>query len=43
MSALAVQRGDQTLGEFIYINAMLMQLSIPLNFIGFVYREIRQG
>ena len=43
MSALAVQRGDQTLGDFVFINTMLMQLSIPLNFIGFVYREIRQG
>jgi ATP-binding cassette, subfamily B, heavy metal transporter len=27
----------------VFINAMLMQLSVPLNFIGFVYREIRQG
>jgi ABC-type transport system involved in Fe-S cluster assembly fused permease/ATPase subunit len=43
MSALAVQRGDQTIGDFVFINVMLMQLSIPLNFIGFVYREIRQG
>ena len=43
MSALAVQRGEQTLGDFVFINAMLMQLAIPLNFIGFVYREIRQG
>ncbi|WP_420410011.1 ABCB family ABC transporter ATP-binding protein/permease [Hoeflea sp.] len=43
MSALAVQRGDQTIGDFVFINAMLMQLSVPLNFIGFVYREIRQG
>jgi ABC-type transport system involved in Fe-S cluster assembly fused permease/ATPase subunit len=43
MSALAVQRGEQSLGDFVFINAMLMQLSIPLNFIGFVYREIRQG
>ncbi|PCI04441.1 MAG: metal ABC transporter permease [Hyphomicrobiales bacterium] len=43
MSALAVQRGDQTLGDFVMINALLMQLSIPLNFIGFIYREIRQG
>ncbi|AXS40333.1 ABC transporter ATP-binding protein/permease [Breoghania sp. L-A4] len=43
MSALAVQAGTQTLGDFIMINALLMQLSIPLNFIGFVYRELRQG
>jgi ATP-binding cassette subfamily B protein len=43
MSAAAVLRGDQTIGDFVLINALLMQLSIPLNFIGFVYREIRQG
>lgn len=43
MSALAVQRGEQTIGDFVFVNAMLMQLAIPLNFIGFVYREIRQG
>ena len=43
MSALAVQRGEQTIGDFVLINMFLMQLSIPLNFIGFVYREIRQG
>ncbi|MCB1448014.1 MAG: metal ABC transporter permease, partial [Rhizobiaceae bacterium] len=35
MSALAVQNGTQTIGDFVFINAMLMQLSIPLNFIGF--------
>jgi ATP-binding cassette subfamily B protein len=43
LSALEVQAGTQTLGDFVFINAMLMQLSIPLNFIGFIYREIRQG
>ncbi|MDX0638084.1 ATP-binding cassette domain-containing protein [Sinorhizobium medicae] len=43
VSALAVQRGEQTIGDFVFINAMLIQLAIPLNFIGFVYREIRQG
>ncbi|TFF25204.1 ABC transporter ATP-binding protein/permease [Jiella endophytica] len=43
MSAMAVRNGTQTLGDFVFVNAMLMQLSIPLNFIGFVYREIRQG
>ena len=43
MSALAVSAGTQTIGDFVLINALLMQLSIPLNFIGFIYREIRQG
>ena len=43
MSGLAIMRGEQTIGDFVLINALLMQLSIPLNFIGFVYREIRQG
>ncbi|WP_349366713.1 MAG: ABC transporter ATP-binding protein/permease [Nitratireductor rhodophyticola] len=43
LSAYEVMRGTQTVGDFVFINAMLMQLSIPLNFIGFVYREIRQG
>ncbi len=43
LSAIAVLNGTQTIGDFVFINAMLMQLSIPLNFIGFIYREIRQG
>jgi ATP-binding cassette subfamily B protein len=43
MSAAAVLRGEQTIGDFVLINALLMQLSMPLNFIGFVYREMRQG
>ena len=43
MSAAAVMRGEQTIGDFVLINALLMQLSIPLNFNGFVYREIKQG
>jgi ATP-binding cassette subfamily B protein len=43
LSAWEVTRGTQTLGDFVFINAMLIQLSIPLNFIGFIYREIRQG
>nr|MBP8118039.1 ABC transporter ATP-binding protein/permease [Shewanella sp.] len=33
--------GDMTLGDFVLINAFMMQLFLPLNFLGFVYREIR--
>jgi ATP-binding cassette subfamily B protein len=43
ISAREVQAGTQTIGDFVFINAMLMQLAVPLNFIGFIYREIRQG
>lgn len=43
MSAREVMNGTQTIGDFVFINALLMQLSVPLNFIGFVYREIRQA
>jgi ATP-binding cassette subfamily B protein len=43
MSARGILAGEQTLGDFVLINALLMQLSIPLNFIGFIYREIVQG
>ena len=43
LSALEVQAGKQTIGDFVLINALLLQLSIPLNFIGMIYREIRQG
>ncbi|NMH65442.1 ABCB family ABC transporter ATP-binding protein/permease [Shewanella salipaludis] len=44
MMALAAYRvadGVMTLGDFVLINAFMMQLFIPLNFLGFVYREIR--
>ncbi|MFN4010463.1 MAG: ABCB family ABC transporter ATP-binding protein/permease [Pannonibacter sp.] len=43
LSAMAVLSGTQTIGDFVLINALLMQIAIPLNFVGFIYREIRQG
>ncbi len=43
LSAREVMAGTQTIGDFVFINTMLMQLSVPLNFIGFIYREVRQS
>lgn len=43
LSAMEVQAGTHTVGDFVFVNAMMMQLSVPLNFIGFIYREIRQA
>ena len=43
MSALAVRAGTGTVGDFVMINALMIQLYMPLNFIGSSYREIKQG
>ncbi|CUA91699.1 ABCB family ABC transporter ATP-binding protein/permease [Pannonibacter indicus] len=43
LSARSVMAGEQTIGDFVLINALLLQIAIPLNFVGFIYREIRQG
>ena len=41
LAALGVADGSMTIGDFVLINAFVLQLFLPLNFLGFVYREIR--
>lgn len=41
LAAYQVTHEQMTLGDFVLINAFMMQLFIPLNFLGFVYREIK--
>jgi ABC-type transport system involved in Fe-S cluster assembly fused permease/ATPase subunit len=43
MCALGVRSGRNTVGDFVMINAMMIQLYQPLNFMGMVYREIKQA
>jgi ATP-binding cassette subfamily B protein len=43
LAARDVMQGTLTIGGFVMINAILMQLYLPLNFMGMVYREIKQG
>jgi ATP-binding cassette, subfamily B, heavy metal transporter len=43
MCALGVRAGHNTVGDFVMINAMMIQLYQPLNFMGMVYREIKQA
>jgi ABC-type transport system involved in Fe-S cluster assembly fused permease/ATPase subunit len=43
MAAIGVERGDLTVGDFVMVNAYMIQITMPLNFLGMVYREIRQA
>ena len=43
MCAIGVRNGHNTVGDFVMINAMMIQLYQPLNFMGMVYREIKQA
>ena len=42
-ATVAVTEGRMTLGDLVMINAFMIQLYLPLNFLGVLYREIRQG
>src|SRR6202451_4094715 len=43
LCAYGIERGTNTVGDFVMINAMMIQLYQPLNFMGLVYREIKQA
>jgi ATP-binding cassette, subfamily B, heavy metal transporter len=43
MCAMGIKEGTNTIGDFVMINAMMIQLYQPLNFMGMLYREIKQA
>lgn len=43
MAAIGVQNGTMTVGDFVMVNAYMIQITMPLNFLGSMYRNIRQS
>jgi ATP-binding cassette, subfamily B, heavy metal transporter len=43
LCVVGIEHGTHTVGDFVMINAMMIQLYQPLNFMGMVYREIKQA
>ncbi|RZN31586.1 ABC transporter ATP-binding protein/permease [Bradyrhizobium sp. Leo121] len=43
LCAIGIRNGSNTVGDFVLLNAMMIQLYQPLNFMGMVYREIKQA
>src|SRR5580692_10956896 len=43
LCAIGIRNGTKTVGDFVMVNAMMIQLYQPLNFMGMVYREIKQA
>jgi ABC-type transport system involved in Fe-S cluster assembly fused permease/ATPase subunit len=43
MCVVEIRSGKKTVGDFVFINLMMLQLYQPLNFMGMVYREVRQA
>ena len=43
LAVLGVSNGKMTVGDFVMVNAYMLQITMPLNFLGTIYREIRQS